>query len=391
MDTPRHIVILTQQFGAITSGVGTYANFIVEALLLRGYRITLICPQENEETAFPGRLEFVRVPRPRLRSGARWIPLAWSFARALKKLLSSCTPDLVYFVDAREAAFVDPPCPMFGTVHDGYAASAPINPLRMRPHYADWLQRWAFYQVTAYLEARAFKRYDGLHYVCDFTRLQVESRHGVHAPLNWTEHLGLNTDRFPPESAIPGVAERQRGKILTVGGNPERKGVHNLVRSLPEVRKRIPEAHLFIAGGSEHRAIARTARELGVDRAVTWLGWQTPEELREHYLTAAVFAMPSLVESLALVYLEAAIYGAPVLATTNCGLSELLGEEAAHYCRPAELRELSSGLIRLMEDGEYAQGLVDAAMPIVRQRDISEVALRVGEMFEDVMAQVHRA
>lgn len=389
MRQDRHIVLVSQQFGTITSGVGTYANFIVEALLEKGYHITLICPEEKDEVdrdaVFPGRLEVIRVPRPRLRSAARWIPLARSFAKVLRQYLRSATPDLVYFVDAREAAFARTPCPKFGTVHDGYAAICPANPLKMRPQYTDWLQRWAYYHLTAFLEARALKRFKGLHYVSDVTRAQIAARHRIYPALSWTAHLGLDTKRFLLADMIPAVAARERGKILTVGGNPERKGVHNLVRALPAVLKIIPEAHLYIAGGIEHPGIARTARQLGVERAVTWLGWQTAEQLRDHYVTASVFAMPSLVESFGLVYLEAAIYGTPVLATTNCGLSEFLGDDAAYYSDPTNLDDISSGLVKLITDMEYAQQLVDSAMPIVLGRDISEVAGIVCEMFEEVL------
>lgn len=386
MSTRPHIAIVSQQCDSIRSGVGTYAKTLVKALLEKDCRLTLICPEEADGKPSPSSLKLVRVPRARLGSAMRWIPLAWSFARALRDLGRSDPPDLVYFVDAREAVFSRPNCPTLGTIHDGYAAACPWNPLKLRAHYTDWLARWVYYQLTALLEGFALRRYTALHYVSEFTRRQTRLRHRFTVPLERTEYLGLDVSSFPSRDDLPLLADRVPGRILTIGGNPERKGVHLLVRALPALLEVVPEAHLVIAGGEPHQGIMRTARALGVEHAVHWLGWQTPGQLREQYLRASVFAMPSLVESLGLVYLEASLCGLPVLASSRSGLPEIMGKDAIHYCDPESLSCVERGLFKLLTDRRYAHGLMACAATQAAEREIGAVADRVAELFQEVIS-----
>jgi glycosyltransferase involved in cell wall biosynthesis len=382
----KHIVVATQQFGSVISGVGTYANSLVNVLLDKGYAVTVICPTIPGSIVSKSNLEILQINKPVFKSAARWIPIAWSFSKVLQTYLRSRSPDLVYFIDARESVFTQTNVPMLGSIHDGYAASCSFNPFALRGDYADWISRWFYYHITAYLEAIAFDKFSFLHYVSDFTRNQIETRYKIRTDNITTIHIGLDTKRFPKAENIRPLEKRIPGKILTVGGNPERKGIHRLVRVLPEVKRRVPEVHLYIAGGDVHSSIVKTIASLGVQDSVTWLGWLDAGQLKQHYESASVFAMPSLVESLGLVYLEAAIYGTPVLASSNSGLVEVFGQSGALLSDPRDDEALVANLLDLLTNKALSKNLVEAALNIVHKRDIRDTVEEISRFLEQALS-----
>jgi phosphatidylinositol alpha-1,6-mannosyltransferase len=109
-----------------------------------------------------------------------------------------------------------------------------------------------------------------------------------------------------------------------------RKGQDVLVRALPTIRRRVPDAALLLVGAGPHRRrLEQLARESGVDDHVVFTGAVPWSELPAHYAAGDVFAMPCRtrhggldVEGLGIVYLEAAATGLPVVAGRSGGAQE---------------------------------------------------------------------
>jgi N-acetyl-alpha-D-glucosaminyl L-malate synthase BshA len=119
--------------------------------------------------------------------------------------------------------------------------------------------------------------------------------------------------------------EKKRGgdKILIhVSNFRPVKRVLDCIRILAAARKEV-SAHLLMAGdGPERGPAERLARELGVERDVTFLGKQ--DHVERLLPQAHVLLMPSDLEGFGLAALEAMACGVPPVATKVGGVPELI-------------------------------------------------------------------
>jgi phosphatidylinositol alpha-1,6-mannosyltransferase len=143
---------------------------------------------------------------------------------------------------------------------------------------------------------------------------------------------GVDADAFRPD---PGARARVRAE-LGLGERPvvvcvsrivARKGQDVLVRALPAIRRRVPDAVLLIVGDGPHRpAVERLAAREGVAEHVVLTGSVPWERVPEFYAAGDVFCMPTRTrlgglepEALGICYLEAAACGLPVVAGDSGG------------------------------------------------------------------------
>ena len=94
-----------------------------------------------------------------------------------------------------------------------------------------------------------------------------------------------------PVRARLGLTDRP--VVVCVSRLVPRKGQDTLIRALPAIRRRVPDAALLLVGGGPYRAtLEKLARQTGVDRDVVFTGSVPWAELPAHYAAGDVFAMP---------------------------------------------------------------------------------------------------
>jgi len=179
--------------------------------------------------------------------------------------------------------------------------------------------------------------------------------------------LGCDIDRFRPR--IPNLqlrrevlGDRARGPvILTVGNLVERKGHDMVIRSLPAVCQRVPDATYLIAGtGPFKERLDELAAELGVRDRIIFAGKVPDDQLPDVYAMCDVFAMPSRarlaahdVEGFGLVYLEAGACAKPVVAGRSGGIEDAVVDGfTGLIVDPSDARDIGQALIRLLTDSE---------------------------------------
>ncbi len=145
---------------------------------------------------------------------------------------------------------------------------------------------------------------------------------------------GYDDTRFFPISGASRALTKQdlglEGQIiLALGRMARNKGYDLLLRSLPHVLDRVPDARVLLAPGSsdpsdgERQQIAglrSLAGELGVTDRVTFHDHIPDETLADHYRAADVFALSSRYEPFGMTAVEAMACGTPAVVTTEGGL-----------------------------------------------------------------------
>jgi phosphatidylinositol alpha-1,6-mannosyltransferase len=179
--------------------------------------------------------------------------------------------------------------------------------------------------------------------------------------------LGCDIDKFRPRAPDPELrrkllGNRERGPvILTVGGLVERKGHDMVIRSLPSVCQRVPEATYLIVGtGPFRERLDELAAELGVRDRIIFAGKVPDDQLPDVYAMCDVFAMPSRarlashdVEGFGLVFLEAGACAKPVVAGRSGGIEDAVVDGfTGLIVDPSDARDVGQALIRLLTDSE---------------------------------------
>ncbi|UZR27396.1 glycosyltransferase family 4 protein [Methylococcus mesophilus] len=169
-----------------------------------------------------------------------------------------------------------------------------------------------------------------------------------------------NPVRVP--DALPAERGSGRPQVLFLGRLREKKGVFDLVRAIPLVLKRVPDAVFTLAGDGEMEAVRRLALELGVSDAVRLPGWIGEAEKDAELSAARVLALPSYFEGLPVCILEAMAAGVPVVATPVGGIPELLGEgECGLLVPPGDVQALAESLVLALEDTGLRRRLRESA------------------------------
>ena len=137
------------------------------------------------------------------------------------------------------------------------------------------------------------------------------------------------------------------GRLLPI------KGFADAIRALPRLRPEFPALRLLVAGPDRegHRdELGRLAAELGVNDAVFFPGALATEDLRQALAAAHLVLVPSMLEGMNKVAVEAAALGTPVVVTRTTGIGESLAVAGAGVLveprDPAGLAEAAAALLR---------------------------------------------
>lgn len=131
------------------------------------------------------------------------------------------------------------------------------------------------------------------------------------------------------------------------------KGHEELIRAWPLVRRRLPAAELWIAGGGDlGPELKKAAAQSGDGAHVRFFGVVTEEEKRRLIAEARCVALPSRGEGFGLVYLEAMRAGRPCLCSTmDAGREVVNPPEAGLAVDPEDPVAMSDAIVRLLTPG----------------------------------------
>ena len=169
--------------------------------------------------------------------------------------------------------------------------------------------------------------------------------------------------------------------LLTVSRLVERKGhskvLHALVH-LPHVRYHI------VGDGPMRQAIEAEVEELGLKERVVITTGASDAELPKIYSEADIFVMPTIKtandrEGFGIVYLEAQLFGLPVVATRQPGVDEAIQHEASGLLCDDRPEALLEALQRLVSDSALrarfgSRGRTRVLEHFTRERQMANLA-----------------
>lgn len=170
-------------------------------------------------------------------------------------------------------------------------------------------------------------------------------------PSHWPKmtivRCGLDMMTLPAPTP---TAKAGPARIICVGRLSPEKGYFGLLDALAAIATADGEFQLVIVGdGPQMAAVQTQAAELGLADHIRFAGALPEVETLGEIARADVLVLPSLMEGLPVVLMEAMAMGRPVLASRVAGIPELVEEKRSGYLfTPSDWDDLAQGLAALL-------------------------------------------
>lgn len=210
-------------------------------------------------------------------------------------------------------------------------------------------------------------------------RLGPEAANRVHAI-----HNGVGDAFGPGRRTRPPAGIRT---LLYVGRLDPYKNVVTLVRAFALLRRQaVQPLHLLIVGPEDSRypEARQTAESLGLQDAVTFVGFVTDEQLVTAYQEADVLVNPSAYEGFGLPLVEAMRCGVPVVCGDGGSQAEIVGE-AGMVVRPGSAHALADAVQQVLTNDALRRRLIAAGLERARTFSWNRTATETLALYRQVL------
>lgn len=164
-------------------------------------------------------------------------------------------------------------------------------------------------------------------------------------------YIGVDTSKFQAD-----FETIRQLIVLFVGRLVEFKGCQYLIRAMERVQSLVPEAELIIIGDGHLRNELEQLAQTRIKR-YRFLGYQSPEIIRDWMRRSRVFCVPSvtelsgLAEAFGMVFAEAQAMGLPVVSFKTGGIPEVVAhEQTGLLVSEANVEGLATSIINVLEN-----------------------------------------
>ena len=180
-----------------------------------------------------------------------------------------------------------------------------------------------------------------------------------------SQNLPNNTDLRRqysiPQNSIICIAV---GRLVAI------KGFDILIQTAHLLGKQLKNVHFLIVGDGQCKAeLADQVNALGVNKSVTFAGYQDHETVLSFVKSSDIFIMPSRYEGTPIALLEAASLGIPVIASNVGGIPELVQDQVhALLVPPDDPQSLAQAVKRIINDKKLAETLSANAVERIKEK-----------------------
>ncbi|BAJ31859.1 MULTISPECIES: glycosyltransferase family 4 protein [Kitasatospora] len=343
-------LIVTNDFPPRQGGIETFVHALAVRLSGAGEGVVVLASDE------PGAAEFdAGLPFPVVREPVRMLLPTARVAGRAAGLMARYGCDRVWFGAAAPLGALGPAVRRAGA--ERVVATTHGHEV--------W---WARAPLARRLLRRVGASCDTVTYLGEFTRRRIAPALGPGAAGMARLVPGVDPAVFRPSAAARAAVRGRYGLgrrpvVLCVARLVPRKGQDVLLRALPLIRRRVPDAVLLLVGaGPDESRLRRLARRCPPG-SVVFAGGHGHRETAAFYAAADVFAMPCRTrrlgleaEGLGIVFLEASASGLPVVAGRSGGAPDAVRPgRTGTVVDGRRAEEVAEAVLEFLEDPDRAR------------------------------------
>lgn len=387
------IALVCPQFYPSTGGIENDIYDTAQRLMQRGHDVTVITsnlvnykprklPQQEAIDGITVRRFAVIPPYPLSKL---------ILTLSLIKGISSIRADIFYVT-----SFL----PYFLTNYIGFYAARKKIPLIIFPVYHPDRQH-AYRGLVPFLVTTFYDRWLGLKLLkranfimtCTDSEMDYYKREGI-------KNVSVRGNAIEPEQEGCGAKELggfiqkyqlSENTLLCLQRLEPRKGVQHVIRALPLVLERYPDAKLLVAGNDcgYQRQLEKLCLSLGVRDSVVFSGNLNRKEVSCALEASKLLLLLSHYETFGIVILEAWDHKKPVIVSNAGAFKDFVSPETGLVVNKEEPAEVAIAIIKLLSQPALAESLGVNGYRLVRERFTwDKVIEKMGKVFEDISSKV---
>lgn len=175
--------------------------------------------------------------------------------------------------------------------------------------------------------------------------------------------------------------------ILFMGRLNIKKGLDLLLPAFQKMHEQLPEAILILAGPDDgyQAETENFIQENNLGARIKLVGMLTDTHKREALADADMFVLPSYSEGFSIAVLEAMTSKVPALVSDRVGFGDYIRRYDAAYLTPLNSDGVAEGLLKILQDENYAKSIANRAYDMVTENfDIKVVANQLLEEYKKI-------
>lgn len=292
---------------------------------------------------------------------------------AIRRLLRMIQPDLVHGHYATNYGFL--------------AALSGFQPLVQTVHGSDilvdsvgtWEKRW--------FVRRALKRARHITAPAEHMTRRMEAM-GIPRERVLILQYGVDTTQFAPSDES---TARQAYQVVSTRIFDWKYNVDQLVHAAPELRSRVPDVEIILAGdGPDRDTLQELARTLKVDSVVHFIGRVSPESMPALLQSATVYVSTSVTDGSSLSLLEAMASGAfPVVTDIPANREWITDGDNGFLVKIGDSELLADRIARGLTDETMRTEAVRRNAELIRAHgDYQTNMAKIEHMYEQVVSSM---
>lgn len=159
------------------------------------------------------------------------------------------------------------------------------------------------------------------------------------------------SDFFNQKGKLEIINDNRFHILFVGGGDPFRKGLSDVIKSIPLVVKELNNVSFILTGGENVYKVEQECDKRGIREYVNFWGWIKEEEIIKLYNSVDMLLLPSYNEGLPYVIIEALAAGLPIISTPVGGIPEVIEDGKNGYLiSPGDYISLAKKILLLISN-----------------------------------------
>ena len=383
-DKKLKVLMVNYEFPPIGGGGGTTTRFVAKYMSRLGVDVDVITAKPGKDDFFnhPDGFNLYYVGPTKNKISGTHIPELAKFALTLiyysKQIIERSKPDLIH-------CFFTLPSGSFGLYSKKiYKIPYMVSALGADVpgfNIGDWRLN-AYHISTKFISKSIWK--NSSYVVANSKSLQetckrFSPKHDIKVITN-----GVDTEIFYP-AKNKDFSRSKEVNILFVSRLMLQKGVDTLIKTCDILNQRgITNYKLTVVGEGHLKSLMFSLIDkYNLRGKINYLGWKDLEDLPEIYRSGDIFILPSVMEGMSSVVLQAMASGLPIVASRVKGFEEVLEENVnglfAEYNNPGQF---ANALGKLIESSELREQMSRNSFERSKQFSWETISKQYLELYE---------